>query len=453
MKIRKADLSFLTRYYEQEGSQLLALYGYGGTGMSKTIAEFMKGKPHLYYYAAPASVDAQKQMLAGIVERKYHTTVPGNSFEAIFSAIPENAGEKLVVVVEEFQHLARKDGEFLQSIGKMLEAARPPAAVFLVLASTDVVWMKQEFFSEQMPLKKQITDVYCFQEWGFVDVAQEFVDYPVDELIRLYGVFGGCFSYLQLIDRNVSVKENIIRLILTDTGALYGEAQHFLKNNLREVSVYNTILSAIAGGNEKLNDLFHVTGFSRAKISVYMKNLGAFGVVEKVHSIETGGWENAKKGIYRIENTFLDFWFRFVYPHLSDLHESTPEDFYAEYIKPGFDLYMERYFTKVCAEYLQLMSRIHKLPIQIRYIGTWIGKKGTIDIVAQNEARERIVAKCCWQKPEMSAEDLRSLTEATKEAKIKAGYYYLFTAGKFQSDLKEFSKAQYKLELVDLDCF
>ena len=58
-----------------------------------------------------------------------------------------------------------------------------------------------------------------------------------------------------------------------------------------------------------------------------MKNLAAFEVIEKVNSFETGGWENAQKGIYQIRCNYVNFWFRFVYPHLSDLYMMTPETF------------------------------------------------------------------------------------------------------------------------------
>lgn len=76
---------------------------------------------------------------------------------------------------------------------------------------------------------------------------------------------------------------------------MFHEAENYISIELRELSVYNTILAALASGNNKLNDLFLKTGFSRAKISVYMKNLMAFDVVEKVVSFDTGGWENTKR--------------------------------------------------------------------------------------------------------------------------------------------------------------
>ena len=52
------------------------------------------------------------------------------------------------------------------------------------------------------------------------------------------------------------------------------------------------------------------------------ENLSHFDIVEKVQSFQTGGWENAKKGVYQIKDTFINFWFKFVFPHMSDLYSA-----------------------------------------------------------------------------------------------------------------------------------
>lgn len=56
----------------------------------------------------------------------------------------------------------------------------------------------------------------------------------------------------------------------------------WLSEELRETAVYNTILATIADEkNGKLNAMYARTGFSRAKISVYLKNLMELELVEK----------------------------------------------------------------------------------------------------------------------------------------------------------------------------
>jgi len=202
---------------------------------------------------------------------------------------------------------------------------------------------------------------------------------------------------------------------------------------------------------DKLNELHLKTGYSRAKISVYMKNLGTFHLVEKETSFETGGWENTKKAVYRIKDNYVNFWFRFVYPHLSELYMTSPEQFYDAYIAPGIDEYLERYFKEVCMEYVGLLNLIGKLPMKISKMGTWIGKEGNIDIIAQNSVRENIVGYCNWNQPEFTMEMKEELLKSMKQAKIDAKYFFLFSAKGFSEEIRQLAEEDTRYILVDMN--
>ena len=208
---------------------------------------------------------------------------------------------------------------------------------------------------------------------------------------------------------------------------------------------------AIAKGENKLNDLFHYTGYSRPKISVYMKNLSHFDIVEKVVSFETGGWDNAKKGVYRIKDTYINFYYRFVYPHLSDLYMMSPEEFYDTYIENELDEYLNRYFINVCMEYLSLLNQIRRLPLAVTKMGTWVGKTGNIDIIAQSSDRQNIVGLCNWEKSELTMEMCKELFDSMNKAKITSKHIYLFSAKAFAPDVVEMAKADSRFELIDMN--
>ena len=57
-------------------------------------------------------------------------------------------------------------------------------------------------------------------------------------------------QYLDEWDQNKSYKENVCRLILSPYGRLFNEAESVISAELRELSVYSTILAAIAQGKE-----------------------------------------------------------------------------------------------------------------------------------------------------------------------------------------------------------
>ena len=79
------------------------------------------------------------------------------------------------------------------------------------------------------------------------------------------------------------MEENLTTLFLEKNSFLPELMIKWLAEELRETAVYNTILATIADEkNGKLNAMYARTGFSRAKISVYLKNLMELELVEKV---------------------------------------------------------------------------------------------------------------------------------------------------------------------------
>ena len=339
----------------------------------------------------------------------------------------------------------------MESILRLKNKKLYPGPVTIILASSSTVWVEQELDEVLGDGRNRLDAKLKVGQLNFLDVVRAMPNYSVSDAIKVYGVIGGVPEYLELWDVNKSIKANICNLILSRRGMLFHEAERVISAELRELAVYNTILSAIAQGNNKLNDLYHETGFSRAKISVYMKNLAHFDIIEKVVSFETGGWDNAKKGVYQIKDTFVNFWYKFVYPNLSELFQLEPEDFYASYIEDELDTYLNRYFQNVCMEYMALLNQIGRVPFPIHKMGTWIGKSGKIDIIAQSSDRRNIVGLCNWDKPFLTMEMCDELFDSMQKAKITSDHFYLFSAKAFEIAVVERAKEDSRFELIDMN--
>ena len=182
-----------------------------------------------------------------------------------------------------------------------------------------------------------------------------------------------------------------------------------------------------------------------------MKNLAQFDIVEKVVSFETGGWENAKKGVYQIKDTFVNFWFKFVYPNQSDLYKLSPEAFYDKYIEPDLDDYLNRYFRNVCMEYLMLLDQMEQLPFKVHKVGTWLGKTGTIDIIAQSTDRQNIIGFCNWNEPELTMDMCEKMAEAMDKARLSSNNYYLFSATSFEPALETYVTKDPRFKLINMN--
>ncbi|MBR4413014.1 MAG: ATP-binding protein, partial [Lachnospiraceae bacterium] len=187
----------------------------------------------------------------------------------------------------------------------------------------------------------------------------------------------------------------------------------------------------------KLNDIYLHTGFSRAKISVYLKNLMSLDTVEKVSSFDTPGNENTMKGVYRISNPIVNFWYKFIYPHESYLELMTPERFYDTFINDNIPDFLKEALPLICKEYLTLLNKKHGLPIKITKSGEWVGKSGTIHFIGKDEHRNILAAYCALGSDPMNYSEFEWFDYCLKEAKIKADYIYLFSKNGFDEDLNE----------------
>ena len=255
----------------------------------------------------------------------------------------------------------------------------------------------------------------------------------------------------QYFNDEFTLRENIENFILQSNERLFDYGQQYVAEELRETAVYNTLLGALADGKRKLNDLHRHTGFSRAKISVYLKNLIQLEIVEKVCSVATEGYDNTQKGIYQIKHPYVHFYYRYLFPNQTKIMFWETNEFYDQFIAPTFKKFAAESFKKVCREFLEKENVQDRLPDKYVSKGQWVGKKGNIDFIFQDEEGEILAGICNWEKEMMMYEDYSLFMECQEDAKIEAEYVVLFSAGKFDNRLRSEVKRNDKLALISLE--
>ena len=143
--------------------------------------------------------------------------------------------------------------------------------------------------------------------------------------------------------------------------------------------------------------------------------------------------------------------FKFVFPHMSDLYLLKPYEFYDRYIAPELGTYLKRYFRNVCMEYMMLLNQMGRMPFPVHKIGTWVGKTGNIDIIAQSTDRRNIVGLCNWDQPQLTSQMCEELYQNMEKAKIRSEHIFLFSATRFEPMLAEHAKTDDRFELIDMN--
>lgn len=287
MVIKTAVLKELETLYTQSGNQLCVLYCRPDLEKELLLKTFLQNKKAFYYRARYASPEAQKQMMAEALEEKLQIRLQKYDYEEYFNRIKSGGPEKLILVIDEFSYIAKKDMDFINAVIKLKAKKLYPGPVLILLCSSVVSWVEKEMENcIGTDALKRVDQTIKLSNLNFLEVVRALPDYPVSECIRVYGVIGGVTGYINHWNPKMDLKTNICRQILSRNGYMYNKAENIIGASLRELSVYDTILACIAGGCDKLNDLYLKTGFSRAKISVYMKNLAASDIIEKTGNID-----------------------------------------------------------------------------------------------------------------------------------------------------------------------
>ena len=450
---RMSELQYLNQYYDREGSQILVIYGQKHIGKTTLVKEFAKDKPS-YYYLARSCSEREQMYQWGTQLKADGKTGPdaGNKFPGfydILTTICEGSGKK-VIIIDEFQNIVKASTAFMRELISFIHDEEEREGVTVLLCSSSIGWVENSMITKIGEAAYELSGLLKLRELSFGDIVHRFPNFRIEECVEAYAILGGIPGLWNQFDDKLTIQQNICRHILNPDSLLFEEGERMVAEQLRETSVYHTILATIAAGNHKLNDIYLHTEFSRAKISVYLKNLMELELVEKVFSYDTAGKENAQKGIYRIIHPFVDFYFTYIFPYMSALHTMSVGEYYNTYIYPTFRKYVSSCFKKVCRQYLEKLNERGKLPIHYESSGEWVGKEGTIDVIAQDANGRTLVALCNWEKPMMTYADYEWVLSCAEKAKISVDYIYLYTASRFDEKLDLEAKIKKNLRLVQV---
>ena len=424
---RNHEYAYLEEYMKRPGSQLLVFYGQKFLGKTAFLLDFCKERPFSYCLAKPGCEEWILQELEKETERLRQNTTT----------------EKKILIVDEFQHLSKAEN-FMPLCLKLMETEN----ILILFVSSAINWVQTSMVKCFGKNAAKISGFYKFRELSFENICKLYPDYPKANLFILYSILGGVPGLWNFLDMNRTVEENIREQILSERSYLRHAGYQYCLEGLRETGVYDTILAAMAQGNTKLNDLYKVTGYSRAKISVYLKALMEQGQIEKVYSIDCPGLENSKKGIYEISSHFTNFWFTFIYLREKELIQLGAAEFYDRYIKEKLVAYCNVYFKKIVKEYFLL----HHIMIKdgAALTDRFLGKNNQIDIVWK-QAEGYAVVWCSKLKAMTTYEDYRELVIAGKEAGMQVCDYYLVSYREFDEKLTLEAKVKQQLHLLTFD--
>ena len=455
---REEELRTMNNRYKKGHFECVVIYGRRRVGKTALINEFCKGKPTVYFSALNASSQENLEALSKAIytcQNSDSTSAPTyRSYEDALEAITGMAMEKrLVFVIDEYPYLAKAEKSISSRLQHIIDHSWQDSRIYLILCGSSMSFMEYQVLGYESPLYGRRTAQFKIQALTYREITEFHPELKAADQALLYGVTGGIPHYINKLDVESNLDEALLENLFSTSSYLFEEPENLLKQELREPAIYNSVISAIAAGASRSNEISTKVGLESGVCAKYLKVLLDLGILKKETPITE---KPGKKTIYAIDDNFFRFWYRFVPRNMSVISAGRMRLVYEQAVKRFYPDYMGLVFEKMCQEYLLRYAK--DLPILLSNLGQWWGtdsktrKEVQIDIVgALVDGNEYLVGSCKYRNEKIGIEELELLRRyAAVFRQNGIFHYYIFSKGGFTQTLLE-AEMQGEVTLLTLE--
>jgi hypothetical protein len=354
---RTRELAVLEELASSPRAEFFVLYGRRRVGKTELLQQLCRTRRSVYFVAA--QVRDKDNLLAfrnALQEGLGDPLVAHVEFSdwaaALGYAAERSAGERLVLVLDEFPYLCEANKGLPSLLQRFWDQRGKRSNLMLVLCGSQMSFMEKEVLAERSPLFGRRTGQRRLEPLAPSESLAFFPRWPMRERIRAYAILGGMPAYLRRFDDAQSLADNLGREILRPEGYLFDEVQFLLRTELSSPHTYNSILAAVARGAERVGDIALAVGVDSPTANKYLHVLRELYLVERTTPLTDPDPLRSRRGVYRVLDRFLSFHFRHLQPHLSLIEAGRGGRVYEEFLEPDLARLEDDAWTDFLLEHL-----------------------------------------------------------------------------------------------------
>lgn len=385
----------LTKALDGDNTSFVVVYGRRRLGKSTLIKRLLTADDS-YYLADQTEAIHQREILAkmigNVIEGFDKVIYP--DWDSLLDTLNNRLTKKFTLCIDEFPYLVSACPELPSIIQKKLDSKELKYNLIvcgssqqlmygLVLDGTSPLYGRADVILKITPIK--------------LPYIQEALDLSYVEAVEEYAVWGGVPRYWELREGDKSLLDSIKSHLLSVNGTLYEEPMKLFKDDINDIVKTSTIMSYVGLGANKLSEIAGRCAEVSTNLSRPLAKLVTLGYLEK--EIPFGEEEkNTKKSLYKINDPFMSFYFRFIVPNRSFIELGRIKPILSAY-DTQFAAYVGQYWEKLCRESVS-GNEIDGITYGIAR--RWWGnvsrtEKIELDVIAESlDKKYLLVGECKW---------------------------------------------------------
>lgn len=410
----------LIKMLNSDKASFIVIYGRRRLGKSTLIKKVL-APGDVYYMADQTERAHQISLLAKEIGMAFvdFDKVVYPDWQALLTALNYRTQERFTLCLDEFPYLVKSSPELPALLQKLIDSHS--LKYNLIICGSSQQLMQGLILDGSAPLYGRADQMLKLSPMH-IKYLQEVLCSEAVSTVEEFAVWGGVPRYWELRLQDENLKESIAYNILNPLGTLYEEPIRLFMDDMRDVIQASTLLSVIGSGANRLSEIAARLEKPATHLSGPLEKLRQLDFIER--EIPFGeNPKNSKRSLYKVSDSFMDFYFHFVVPNRS-LIELGRAGMVMSAIQPQFSRYVSVWWEKLCRQAVSgglIGGDVYNLA------GRWWGNVSReeaieLDVVAESMDGEKLlVGECKWTEGEDTDRLLHDLMEKARKLPLLKG--------------------------------
>ncbi len=239
-------------------------------------------------------------------------SLPDIKFDSLFAMMDflKTLDKKILLIIDEYPYLkqSKKKNEVDSYMQTVID--RMPENVKLILCGSYITIMK-ELLTEDNPLFGRFSLIQHIHDFDYYDAAKFYPELSVRDKVALYAIFGGSPYVLENLDPQMTIQENIQRLLLPETGLIRSHIENVMLREIQK-TFDARILEVLGNGKKKYSEIRSLLGGDETGLlDKQLKILLDMETIQKTNPINRKS--DKRKQFYEITDNLMRFYFTFIF--------------------------------------------------------------------------------------------------------------------------------------------
>lgn len=319
---RKEEQQILHSAVQSENSEFVAVYGRRRVGKTYLIRETF-GYKFTFQHTGLAKGNTKEQLFSFAISLRDagydDCPIPKSWLEAfslLSTYLKNSTDEKKIVFLDELPWMDTPRSNFISAFEHFWNGwASARKDIVLIICGSATSWIINKVINDHGGLHNRVTKQIALQPFTLKEcemfAQSKGLEMSRYQLAECYMVFGGIPYYWSLLEKGLSLAQNIDKIIFAKNGKLSNEFNQLYASLFKSPEQYIDIVTALGkkkAGMTREEIIVAIDKYSNGALSKVLDELEYCGFIRKYNGFD----KKSKQAIYQLIDNYTLFYFKFI---------------------------------------------------------------------------------------------------------------------------------------------